>query len=123
KNLKDYLKEQERAEKDALKTIEDVKKKRLGIEKFYAEALASLGGSGEASYAGAQDLKLAARRALAAGDFETAQAQARAAVKMLQDLAQAGENTYGFQGFIQELRGIELAANDIERTNAEQKLQ
>lgn len=123
KNLKDYLKEQERAEKTALKGVEDVKKKRLAIEKFYSEALAGLGGGGEASYAGAQDLKLAARRALAAGDFETAQAQARAAVQMLQELDKAGENTYGFEGFIMELRDIERAANDIEHTNAEQKLQ
>lgn len=123
-NLKGYLKEQERAEKDALKGIEDVKKKRLDIEKFYSDALAKLGSSGkEPSYAGAQDLKISARQALVAGDFETAQAQARAAVEMLQQLAEAGENTYGFEGFIKELRGIELAANDIERTNAEQKLQ
>src|SRR5690606_41922315 len=43
-------------------------------------------------------------------------------VQMLQELAEAGENTYGFEGFIKQLRGIELAANDIERTDAEQKL-
>src|SRR5690606_8768597 len=43
-------------------------------------------------------------------------------VQMLQELAEAGENTYGFEGFIKQLRGIELAANDIERTDAEQEL-
>lgn len=123
KNLKDYLKEQEKAERDALKGVEDVKKKRLAMEKFYADALAGLGGGGEASYAGAQDLKVAARKALAAGDFETAQAQARAAVEMLQELDRAGENTYGFEGFIMELRDIGRAASDLEQSQAEQKLQ
>src|SRR5690606_23718521 len=119
-DLKDYLKQQEKAERDALKGVEDVKKKRLAMEKFYADALAGLGGGGEASYAGAQDLKVAARKALAAGDFETAQAQARAAVEMLQELDRAGENTYGFEGFIMELRDIGRAASDLEQSQAEQ---
>lgn len=124
KNLKDYLKEQEKAERDALKGVEDVKKKRLDIEKFYTGALARLAGGGreEASFGRAQALQAAARQALARRDFEAAQTNARAAVEMLQELAEAGENTYGFEGFIKQLRGIELAANDIERTDAEQKL-
>lgn len=124
KNLKDYLKEQERAEKAALKGVEDVKKKRLDIEKFYTSALSRLAGGGkeEASFGRAQALQAAARQALARRDFEAAQVNARAAVEMLQELADAGENTYGFEGFIKQLRGIELAANDIERTDAEQKL-
>lgn len=124
-NLKAYLREQQREETKALKGIEDVKKKRLDIEKFYTNALANLasGGRDEASYGRAQQLKVAAQQALARRDFEAAQANARAAVQMLQELAEAGENTYGFEGFIKQLRGIELAANDIERTDAEQKLQ
>src|SRR5690554_3535280 len=124
-NLKAYLREKQREETKALKGIEDVKKKRLDIEKFYTNALASLasGGRDEASYGRAQQLKVAAQQALARRDFEAAQANARAAVQMLQELAEAGENTYGFEGFIKQLRGIELAANDIERTDAEQKLQ
>ena len=110
------------AQKKANADLEKVKKDRLDIEKRYSEALAGLGGEGEASYSSAQALKVGARASLKAGDVEGAQAQAQAALKMLQDLAAAGENTYGFGGFIQELQSIELAANDIEQTRAEDKI-
>lgn len=110
------------AEKKALSEIEKVRADRLKIEQRYQEALAGLNSGGEASYGAAQALKVGARQALAANDVEGAQRQAQAALKMLQDLAAAGENTYGFSGFIQELQAIELAANDIEQTNAEDKL-
>lgn len=110
------------AEKKALSDIEKVRADRLKIEQRYQEALAGLNGGGEASYGAAQALKVGARQALAANDVEGAQRQAQAALKMLQDLAAAGQNTYGFAGFIQELQAIELAANDIEQTNAEDKL-
>lgn len=110
------------AQKKANADLEKVRKDRLDIEKRYSEALAGLGGSGEASYNAAQDLKIGARNALQSGDVAGAQAQAQAALKMLQDLAAAGENTYGFGGFIQELQAIELAANDIEQTRAEDKI-
>ena len=110
------------AEKKALGEIEKVRADRLKIEQRYQEALAGLNSGGEASYGAAQALKVGARQALAANDVEGAQRQAQAALKMLQDLAAAGENTYGFSGFIQELQAIELAANDIEQTNAEDKL-
>lgn len=110
------------AEKKATAELEKVRKDRLDIDKRYQEALATLGGEGDASYAGAQALKVGANAALRAGDVEGAQAQAQAALKMLQDLAAAGENTYGFSGFIKELQAIELAANDIEQTNAENKI-
>lgn len=110
------------AQKKANADLEKVKSERLDIEKRYSEALAGLGGEGEASYSSAQALKAGAREALKANDAEGAQAQAQAALKMLQDLAAAGENTYGFGGFIQELQAIELAANDIEQTRAEDKI-
>ncbi|MGQ7957687.1 tape measure protein [Pseudomonas sp. SP16.1] len=110
------------AEKKATSDLEKVRGERLKIEKRYQEALAGLGGSGDASYSAAQDLKLGARDALANGDVEGAQRLAQEALKMLQDLASAGENTYGFRGFVQELQAIELAANDLEQSNAEDKL-
>lgn len=110
------------AQKKANAELEGVKKARLDIEKRYSTALAELGGTGNASFASAQALKVGARNALQAGDVEGAQAQAQAALKMLQDLASAGENTYGFGGFIKELEAIELAANDIEQTRAEDKI-
>lgn len=110
------------AEKKATADIQKVRDDRLKIEQRYQEALAGLGGTGEASYSSAQNLKIGARNALANGDVEGAQRMAQQALKMLQDLAAAGENTYGFRGFIQELQQIELAANDLEQSNAEDKL-
>ncbi|WP_324730971.1 tape measure protein [Pseudomonas paeninsulae] len=110
------------AEKKANSELKKIRDERLDIDKRYQEALAGLNGDGEASYGGAQALKVGARQALQNGDIAGAQAQAQAALKMLQDLAAAGENTYGFGGFIKELQAIELAANDIEQTNAEDKL-
>ena len=111
------------AEKSALSELKKVRDERLKIEERYREALAGLNGPGEASYGAAQSLKVGAREALRAGDIEGAKVQAQAALKMLQDLAAAGENTYGFAGFIGELQDIELAANDIEKSNAEAKIQ
>lgn len=110
------------AEKTATQELEKVRADRLKIEERYQKALAGLNGGGESSYGAAQSLKVGARQALQAGDIEGAKAQAQAALKMLQDLAAAGESTYGFEGFIKELQGIELAANDIEQTNAEEKI-
>lgn len=110
------------AEKKVTADIQKVRDDRLKIEQRYQEALAGLGGTGEASYSSAQNLKIGARNALANGDVEGAQRLAQEALKMLQDLAAAGENTYGFRGFIQELQQIEIAANDLEQSNAEDKL-
>ncbi|WP_278397747.1 tape measure protein [Stutzerimonas kunmingensis] len=110
------------AEKKANSELEKVRSKRLDIEKRYQEAIAGMSAGGEASYGAAQTLKVGAREALRAGDIEGAQAQAQAALKMLEELRAAGANTYGFEGFIGELRDIELAANDIEQSRAEQKI-
>jgi len=110
------------AEKKANSELEKVRNARLDIEKRYQDAIAGMNAGGEASYGAAQALKVGARQALQAGDVEGAQAKAQAALKMLQDLQAAGANTYGFAGFIGELRDIELAANDIEQSRAEQKI-
>lgn len=110
------------AEKKANSELEKVRNARLDIEKRYQDAIAGMNSGGEASYGAAQALKVGAREALRAGDVEGAQAKAQAALKMLQDLQAAGANTYGFSGFVGELRDIELAANDIEKSRAEQKI-
>jgi tape measure domain-containing protein len=110
------------AQEKANADLDKIKQDRLDIEKRYSSALTELGGVGDPSYGAAQALKVGARNALQAGDVEGAQAQARAALKTLQDLAAAGGNTFGFEGFIKELQAIDLAANDIEQTRAEDKI-
>lgn len=116
------IKELQAAERAANGDLKRVRDERLKIEQRYQEAIAGLGGQGEASYGGAQSLKVGAQKALKDGDIESAKAQAQAALKMLQDLAAAGESTYGFEGFIRELEAIELAANDIEDQALRDKL-
>lgn len=112
------------AEKVAQRDIERIRSDRLKIEQRYAEAIAGFrsGGETKANFGAYQDLKLAADRALAAGDAEGAQRQAQAALKVLQDMAAAGENTYGFEGLAKGLQQIEVAAKDIEQGTAEQKI-
>ena len=110
------------AEKKANSEIERIRAARVDIEQRYKAALAGLNSGGEASFGAANALKVGARQALQDGNIEEAQSKAQAALKMLQEMAAAGENTYGFAGFIKELQEIELAANDIERSAAEDKL-
>ena len=119
------LKQQEAAERQALSAVEKVRQDRLAIEKRYADALAQLqsGAGGDPSYGQAQALKQSASDALRRGDAESAQKQAQAALEMLLQLQQAGENTYGFAGFAKQLQQIELAANDLQQSKADQKLQ
>lgn len=121
---KKRIREVSAAEREANAEVEKLRKARLDIEERYADALAKLagGGAGEASYGAAQALKAGAREALRQGDLDGAQQQAQAALKMLLDLQAAGENTYGFQGFAEELRSIEMEANRLEQTAADEKL-
>lgn len=121
---KEQLSKLRDTERDATREVEKYRKERLGIEKRYADALAQLqgGAQGAASYAGAQSLKLNARQALAARDFEGAQRMAQQALEMLLELEQAGENTYGFTGFAKELQQIELEANRLQQSDADKKL-
>jgi len=125
----DYVKAADKASKElvaaerrATSELGRVRDERLAIEKRYSTVLATLGQGQGSTFGDAQRLKAAANSALRSGDVEAAKANAQAAVQILQQLASAGENTYGFKGFINELRGIELAANDIEDTRAEEKV-
>lgn len=117
-------KKEEGAETRALAAVEKVRQNRVAIEKRYAEAIAQLqaGAGGDASYGKAQALKQAANNALQRGDADTAQKQAQKALEVLLQLQQAGENTYGFTGFAKQLQQIELAANDLQKTQADKKL-
>lgn len=106
------LKAQVKLEQKAAADLEKAKKTQLDTQKRYSEALANIsGGQGDPSYGAAESLKIGARQALQSGDVEGAKSQAQAALKVLQDLAAAGENTYGFQGFIKELQQIEDSAD------------
>ncbi|MFV3387821.1 hypothetical protein ACNFCJ_20785 [Pseudomonas sp. NY15364] len=112
------------AEREANSEVERLRKERLDIDKRYNDLRAKIagGGAGDPSYGQANQLKVAARDALRNGDLEKARSNAQAAAKILGDLAASGQNTYGLQGFANELQAIEAQANAIEQTAADQKL-
>lgn len=112
------------AQRDANSELEKLQKERLDIDDRYNKLRATLSGAsgGDPSYGQAQALKVSARNALQSGDIETAKSQAQAAAKILGDLASAGKNTYGLQGFANELQAIEAEANGIEQSTADAKL-
>lgn len=112
------------AEKKATADLQKVRDERLAIDQRYQQALADIqrGPGGEPSLMQYNALRRGAQAALDNGDIAGAQRQAQAALKVLQDLAAAGESTVGFSFFVRELRDIEMAANDLEESNAEDKL-
>lgn len=105
------------AQREANAKLEKLQKERLDIDERYNKLRASLTGATgvDPSYGQAQALKVAARNALQAGDLETAKTQAQEAAKILADLANTGGNTYGLQGFADELQAIEAEANRLEQ--------
>lgn len=112
------------AEKRLKDALPKVWEERLSIQQRYEQAIAELsgGGSGKASYGAAQSLRVAAMQAVARKDFEMAKKNAEAAMRMIQEMARAGENTYGFEGFLKELEAIELQANAIEEQAIKDKI-
>jgi tape measure domain-containing protein len=124
-DTKTALAAQVAAEKAAASDLEKAKAAQLKTQEKYSQALSSLGAgtNGDGSYASAQSLKIGARQALQRGDVESAKQQANAALEILKKLSDAGENTYGFGGFIKELQGIEVAADGINVKKAQDSLE
>lgn len=123
KDLEDEVKDLERKEKTALNTVEGFKKKRLEVEKRYKDAIRSIRqGNRETDFGTVTTLQMEARTALRKGDAQTAKDRAQEALKALQEMAAAGKNTYGFEGIAKGLRDIELAALDIEKSKANDKI-
>ncbi|SDJ61414.1 tape measure protein [Pseudomonas indica] len=94
---------------------------QLETTKRYRDALQKLGAGaiGPDSFGNASALRVAAAQALSAGDAERAKKLAQQSLEMLMKLAEAGENTYGFEGFIKGLQGIEEAADKAILASAE----
>lgn len=124
-SFKTALDDQVAAQNKANSALSKAKNEQLATEKRYSEALEKLrvGATGPASYGNAQALQAGARQALASGDIDRAKKNAQAALKMLGDLAEAGENTYGFEGFIKSLQAIEAEADKQAVTKAEKARQ
>jgi tape measure domain-containing protein len=125
KDTEAALKKQVEAERKASSELDKAKQAQLDTQKRYKDALASLNGAGQAegSFSQVTALKAGARQALQRGDVEEAKRQAQAAVEILQQLAEAGENTYGFAGIMKELQAIEESADQRNIDEAQAKLE
>lgn len=125
KSFETALKDQIAAQNKANSKLDAAKKAQLETEKRYKAALDKLrtGATGTASYGNAQRLQYAAGQALKSGDIESAKKNAQHALEMLVDLAEAGENTYGFEGFIKSLQTIEQQADRLAVERAEKARQ
>lgn len=114
------------AEKKALGDLQKVRDERLAIEQRYEQAIADLsrGPKGDQNYLTALNLRQSAEQALANGDIAGAQKQAQEALKVIRELVEAGDlgMTVGIKDFIRSLGEIELEANSIAESNAEDKL-
>jgi len=73
----------------------------------------------EPSYAGAQDAQVAARQALVLGDTEKALELTEKSATILEQMRDAGQNTYGLEGFARELEQIADAALKLDAENAQ----
>ncbi|WP_263147974.1 tape measure protein [Pseudomonas sp. RIT-PI-AD] len=74
--------------------------------------------SQEPNYNDASDLKVKARHALDNRDYEMAIKQAQEALEIIQQLEEAGGNTYGLQGFKKELLEIATGAQSLREAGA-----
>lgn len=113
-------------ERKAASDLDRLKRDSLETQTRYQEALARLqggAGGGDPSYGAANAMKVAARNALQAGDVEGAKRQAQAALAIIQQLAESGQNTYGLAGFVKELEAIEKAADQRGIASAQSELE
>lgn len=119
------LKKRVEIERKAAADLEKAKAAQLETEKRYRDLIAKLQGGGtggDPQFSDVTALKAGARQALRRGDLEAAKQQAQQAAEILQQLAEAGENTYGFVGLAKELQAIEGAADSAAVTQAEDRM-
>lgn len=110
-------------ERAALSDSQKAYKDRAEIEQKYKDTFTKLTDSGTGSdYGDAQQLKVSARNSLQSGDAESALRSAEKARQVLLSIQESGGNTYGLLGVAKELEQIELAANKLQQTKADQKL-
>lgn len=94
---------------------------QVSIKKEFADLRSSLGDTvagGEVDFGDVVQAKASARTALQGGDTQKAVEEARRAMQALQQLKEAGGNTYGFDGVAKELESIANKAAEIETGNA-----
>ncbi|MFZ5959854.1 tape measure protein [Pseudomonas knackmussii] len=103
------------------KDLQAAMSRQADVRKEFADlraGVASAGTSGDASFGDVTQAKVNARNALQSGDTQKAIDESRRALQMLQQLKEAGENSFGFDGVAKELEGIANQAAQIDAGNA-----
>lgn len=103
------------------KDLQGALERQKSIQEEFAElrkGVANAGPSGQATFGDVTQAKVNARNALQGGDTQKAIDESRRALQMLQQLKEAGENSYGFDGVAKELEGIANKAAEIDAGNA-----
>lgn len=105
----------------ANKRLEEARKARLEIQKRFAGLVTSFTTqpAKAPSFGSLNQAKINARDALRVGDTDKALAEAERAAKIMEDLRDAGTNTYGFAGIAKELQQIANAAAKMDENTAE----
>lgn len=111
--FKTALNDQVAAQNRANSKLRKAQEEQVATQKRYSDALNKLrnGAIGPATFGNAQDLRVAANRALTDGDFKRAKEYAQQSLDMLMKIAEEGGNTYGFAGLIKGLQRIEEEAD------------
>jgi len=120
--LSKQLKAYDDAASELEKKLKAITKLREDSRKRFDELASSFSRpvkTGPATFADVTDAKVGARAALAAGDTDKALAQTERAAKVLEELRDAGANTYGFAGIAKELGQIADEALKLDATNAQ----
>ncbi len=125
KDAESHIKDLVKMEQKAASDIATAKQAQLDTEKRYKIALAELrsGGAGDGTYSDASALKAKSRQQLQSGDIDGAKESAQAALEILRKIKAEGGNTYGFEGFAEELLSIERAADQIKLDGAQAELE
>jgi len=120
KDSESALSKQVAIQRKAKSDLEKVQADQLASAKRFADARSYLNKSSgtDASYGDAVALKVDARAAVKAGDTETAKRNVEEALAVLKQLQDAGQSTYGFGGFIDDLNNIDDAARAIDLKKA-----
>ena len=125
-SIKAELSKQLKAYDDAATELEaklkDIEQKRLESQKRFqalADSFSQPRAASTPTFADVTAAQYAARQALAAGDAERALAQADKAAKVLEELRDAGANTYGFAGIAKDLGQIADEALKLDAANAQ----
>ncbi|HHM6040309.1 TPA: tape measure protein [Pseudomonas aeruginosa] len=102
------------------KVLQDALKKQAEVRKEFADLVKGITSApaGDPSVGDVGSATANARNALTAGNTSKAIDEARRGLELLQQLKDAGENSYGFAGMAKELERIANKAAEVEAGNA-----